>query len=212
MSRYCPQREPKGKPVKIPVLESEVVLGLPPLGMCLRQLNWKWKREEKALAEISFLLKKVKRGVHQIALALGVPLKWPANHFCSLTCVISFKYDRPFVCRECPSHLPWKFTGFYHFPFQSYPIRIRWSRLIASSLEHNVCKGSRQTGSVRSQERVAHAVGKFGGYEQAHFWEFAKEGGGLERVSCRLLLIPYLKLLMLGMAFASSLSPASINN
>jgi len=42
--------------------------------------------------------------------------------------------------------------------------RIRLSRFIASSFEHNVFKGSRQIGSVRSQERVAHAIGKLGVY------------------------------------------------
>ena len=36
--------------------------------------------------------------------------------------------------------------------------RSRCSRLIASSLEHNVCKGSRQNGSVTSGERVALAA------------------------------------------------------
>lgn len=44
-------------------------------------------------------------------------------------------------------------------------IRIRCSRFTASSFEHNVCKGSRQIGSVRSQERVAHDDGELWGYE-----------------------------------------------
>ena len=55
-------------------------------------------------------------------------------------------------------------------------IRIRCLRFIASSFEHNVCKGSRQNGSVRSQERVAHDDGKAGVYEQASLQRTWDEG------------------------------------
>ena len=44
-------------------------------------------------------------------------------------------------------------------------IRSRCSRLTASSFEYNVCKGSRQTGSVRSQEGVAHEFEEVGAFE-----------------------------------------------
>jgi len=47
--------------------------------------------------------------------------------------------------------------------------RSRCSRLIASSFGHNVCKGSRQNGSVTLEERVALEVGEAGWCERVVF-------------------------------------------
>jgi len=53
--------------------------------------------------------------------------------------------------------------------------RSRCSRLIASSFGQNVCKGSRQNGSVTLEERVALEVGEIGWHAGASFaWAAGK--------------------------------------
>jgi len=59
--------------------------------------------------------------------------------------------------------------------------RSRCSRLIASSFGHNVCKGSRQNGSVTLEERVALEVGEAGWHGPGGFWL----GGGKASVPAR---------------------------
>jgi len=59
--------------------------------------------------------------------------------------------------------------------------RSRCSRLIASSFGHNVCKGSRQNGSVTLEERVALEVGEARVAWTSGFWL----GGGKASVPAR---------------------------
>jgi len=55
----------KGKPVKIPVLDSVCRAICASFGICLWQHKRTSSQEKEAAAEISFLFKKVKRGVGQ---------------------------------------------------------------------------------------------------------------------------------------------------
>jgi len=55
----------KGKQVKIPVLDSACGAICAPFGICLWQHKRTSSQEKEAAAEISFLFKKVKRGVGQ---------------------------------------------------------------------------------------------------------------------------------------------------
>jgi hypothetical protein len=70
----------KGKQVKIPVLDSaRRAIGVP-FGICLWQHKRTSSQEKEAAAEISFLFKKVKRGVGQPGQTGGpLPLKGVVN-------------------------------------------------------------------------------------------------------------------------------------
>jgi len=160
----------KGKLVKIPVLDSACGEIHASFGICLWQHKRTSSQERKAAAEISFLFKKVKRGVWCVWEAAtsferaGCPLK----ELLIRIILWSFSF---LLKRRHLSCLPPAFSVLHEnwresISFQSSRStnRSRCSRLKASSFGQNVCKGSRQNGSVTLEERVALEVEESGWY------------------------------------------------
>ena len=185
----------KGKLVKIPVLDSACGATRASFGICLRQRKRTSSQEKEAAAEISFLFKKVKRGVWGQGRALGRvkgtrrPLKELLIRI--ILCSFSFLLKRRKLFFLLPAffvlHENWRDS--VSFQSSRSTNRSRCSRLTASSFGQNVCKGSRQNGSVTLEERVALEAEEVGWYTGLIFvfcgsekpW-FRKESG---RFYCR---------------------------
>jgi len=140
-------------------------------GICLRQRKRTSSQEKEAAAEMSFLFKRVKRGVW------AGPAMVPSFGFLNelLTRIILWSFSFLLKRRNSFFLLPAFFVLHENWRdsiiFQSSRStnRSRCSRWIASSFEQNVCKGSRQNGSVTSEERVALEVEEVGWYTGSIF-------------------------------------------
>lgn len=144
----------KGKLVKIPVLDSVCGAICAPFGICLWQHKRTSSQEKEAAAEISFLFKKVKRGVGSrgAGATLSGAARCPLKELLIRIILWSFSF---LLKRRHLSCLPPAFFVLHEnwrdsVSFQSSRStnRSRCSRLIASSFGQNGCKGSRQNGSV----------------------------------------------------------------
>lgn len=156
----------KGKLVKIPVLDSVCGAIRASFGICLWQHKRTSSQEKEAAAEISFLFKKVKRGVW--ARAAMRASSCPLNELLIRIILWSFSFllkrRNPFFLLPAFFVLHENWRDSVSFQSSRSTNRSRCSRLIASSFGQNVCKGSRQNGSVTLEERVALEVEEVGWY------------------------------------------------
>jgi len=145
-------------------------------GICLRQRKRTSSQEKEAAAEMSFLFKKVKRagwalvkrssqaGLNELLIRI---ILWS----------FSFLLKRRNAFFLLPAffvlHENWRDS--VSFQSSRSTNRSRCSRLIASSFGHNVCKGSRQNGSVTLEERVALEVEEVGWYAGVIFVVYGLE-------------------------------------
>jgi len=186
----------KGKLVKIPVLDSACGAIRASFGMCLWQHKRTSSQEKEAAAEISFLFKKVKRGVGCQGRALGRvkgtrrPLKELLIRIILWSFSFLLKRRKLFFLLPAFFVLHENWRDSVSFQSSRSTNRSRCSRLIASSFEQNVCKGSRQNGSVTLEERVALEVEEVGWYAGLIFVlcgsekpSFRKEWGRFYRMS-----------------------------
>jgi len=138
-----------------------LVRGSPPspFGICLWQHKRTWSREKEAEAEISFLLKEVNREWRSAQGVSGQPgvlcappmfSKRVWNHDYRLK--LSFLLKRTILFFVPPALFVPHENSRDIISFQSSRSRnrSRCPRCIVSSFEQNVCKGSRQNGSVTS--------------------------------------------------------------
>jgi len=154
----------KGKLVKITVLDSACGEIRASFGICLRQRKRTSSQEKEAAAEMSFLFKKVKRGVW--ARAAMRASSCPLNELLIRIILWSFSFllkrRNPFFLLPAFFVLHENWRDSVSFQSSRSTNRSRCSRLIASSFGQNVCKGSRQNGSVTLEERVALEVEEVG--------------------------------------------------
>lgn len=156
----------KGKLVKIPVLDSACGATRASFGICLRQRKRTSSQEKEAAAEMSFLFKKVKRGVWARGAAMFRASSRPLNELLIRIILWSFSFllkrRNPFFLLPAFFVLHENWRDSVSFQSSRSTNRSRCSRLIASSFGQNVCKGSRQNGSVTLEERVALEVEEVG--------------------------------------------------
>lgn len=149
----------KGKLVKIPVLDSVCGAIRASFGICLWQHKRTSSQEKEAAAEMSFLFKKVKRGVWARGAAMSRAPSRPLNELLIRIILWSFSFllkrRNPFFLLPAFFVLHENWRDSVSFQSSRSTNRSRCSRLIASSFGQNVCKGSRQNGSVTLEERVA---------------------------------------------------------